>query len=217
MDRFTQLPIYYQFGILVAIAAGLIGLFETVDFEAYIGLDLNPLMSAKNKNVELIALEKKKKDEFNELKQFRKDLEKREQDLKDAKAQLVILLKQVPNEKLTDSFLRTLEANALAAQIGIREIVSQPVVFKGEGGLYAELPFNVTLDGPYYNLRDYFERIGATDRITNVSGLDLDALEDTSKDYQYNPGSTVQGNVKVTTYYIPSEDELVANAPPAGK
>ncbi len=211
MDRFTQLPLLYQFLILVAIAAALVGLFEYVDFEAYTGMDLNPLMSAKMENVELVKDEADKAVKVAGLTKFKAELEQRRRDLDDAKAQLVILLGQVPNEKLTGNFLRTLEANALAFQIGVREIVSQPVVFKE---LYAELPFNVTLDGPYYNLRDYFARIGQTDRITNVSGLDLDELEDTSTDYQYNPGSTVKGNVKITTYYIPSEEELVANAPP---
>ena len=211
MDRFTNLPISYQLGVLVGIAVAIWAGFEFVSGDIVGYPALNPLMAVKEENTRLVADEALKKAEVEKVTLFRAQLQQRRRDLEEAEALLAILRIQVPNERLTDNFLRTLEANALASQIGVRDLVSQPVVFKE---FYAELPFDVNLDGPFFNLRDYFERIAATDRITNVSGLDLDALEETSSDYQYSPGSTVKGSVKVTTYYIPSEDELAANAPP---
>ena len=213
MDRFTRLPLPYQLGILLFVAGGLIAVFEYVGGDLIGFPALNPLKAAKDEQITLQIERDKLEGEVALLETFKAQLEQRERDLAEAEAQLAILRVQVPNEKLTDNFLRSLEGNALASQISVRELVSQPVVFKE---FYAELPFQMNLDGPYFNLRDYFERVGSTERITNVSGLDLNALEETASEYQYTPGSTVKGNVNVTTYYIPSEDELAANAPPAG-
>lgn len=213
MDRFTKLPLHYQLLLLLVVAAGLSAAFEYVGGDLVGFPALNPLKAAKDEQITLQQTHDKLAGEVSLLETFKAQLEQRRSDLADAEAQLAILRVQVPNEKLTDNFLRSLEGNALASQISVRELISQPVVFKE---FYAELPFKMNLDGPYFNLRDYFERVGTTQRITNVSGLDFDALEPTASDYQYTPGSTVKGNVNVTTYYIPSEEELAANAPPEG-
>ena len=36
---------------------------------------------------------------------------------------------------------------------------------------YTEVPFEMELDGPYYSMLNFFDRVGKLERIVNVSGL----------------------------------------------
>ncbi len=109
--------------------------------------------------------------------------------------------------------MRTLQGAAANAQISVRRLTAQSVVFKD---FYAEMPFEVELDGAYYDALEFFDRLGRTTRIINASGLRLEGIDTERGQYTYAPGTTIGGVVTVTTYYIPPEAELAAAAPPQG-
>jgi len=71
---------------------------------------------------------------------------------------------------------------------------------------YTEVPFDMELDGPYYSVLNFFDRVSKLERIVNISNL----LVSTSKKpadakvkhtYQYAPNESVVTSFTATTYF----------------
>ena len=81
-------------------------------------------------------------------------------------AQLETLKSIVPEEQATDEFMKMVFADARAADVNIRTFIPQPLVKKD---IYTEMPFNVRLDGTYYGLLAFFDRLANEQRIISIS------------------------------------------------
>ncbi|HVH70461.1 MAG TPA: type 4a pilus biogenesis protein PilO, partial [Candidatus Dormibacteraeota bacterium] len=81
-----------------------------------------------------------------------------------------------------------------------------------------EMPFEVQADGPYFNVLDFFGRLGRLSRIINVGDLSFDAPETAkSTKYPVRPGTTVSGTFTATTFFTKPADSgavRVAGAQP---
>lgn len=202
--RFNELPWYIQALIYFVVA---VGIFLAGEY-----LEMSPVRSAYNERQRLEDQHRKLVAEVSRLQavkqqhqEFRTRLEALEQQLARART-------FVPEKKEADEFIRTLQASASGSQVAVRSLKSRAVVVKE---FYAEMPFDVEMDGAYYDVSDFFDRLGKTTRIINASGVDLQGLGSRgSKKYDYRAGTTVTGDCVVTTYYTPSEAETAAAAPP---
>ncbi len=99
----------------------------------------------------------------------------------------------MPDEKEVDSFMRMLDAEAGKAGIEIRRYTAQPSAQKD---FYTEVPFEMELDGPYYSMLNFFDRVGKLERIVNVSNLLVATIRKptdakTKNTYQYAPNESV--------------------------
>ena len=109
----------------------------------------------------------------------------------------------VPDEKEVDNFMRMVSGEARKSGVEIRRYTARPYVAKE---FYTEVPFEVEFDGPYYSMLGFFDRLGKTERIVNVSNLlvastrkPMDAKA--KHTYQYAPGETVVATCLTTTYF----------------
>jgi type IV pilus assembly protein PilO len=126
--------------------------------------------------------------------------------------QLETLKTIVPEEKEVDEFIRLLQEAASASGVQIRSLSAQAVVPKE---YHYELPFMISVDGPFFSIEDFFARLSRLSRIINVGDLTFSGLSDPSKArYPVRPGTTVQGTCLVTTFFSKPMD---ASAAPAGK
>jgi type IV pilus assembly protein PilO len=126
--------------------------------------------------------------------------------------QLDTLKTIVPEEKEVDEFMRLLQEAASASGVQIRSLAAQAVVPKD---YHYELPFEITVDGPYFSIEDFFARLSRLSRIINVGDLTFTGLADPAKaKFPVRPGTTVQGKCTVTTFFSKPMDETTA---PAGK
>jgi len=150
--------------------------------------------------------------ENNELESYRPKLKDMERQLANLKQQLEIERRIVPDEKQVDTFIETLDGEAQKAGVELRRYFAKPVVAKE---YYSEVPFDMELDGPYYSMLNFFDRVGKLERIVNISGL-LVATTKTPSDakvkhsYQYAPNESVAATFTATTFF---SHDLV---PPAG-
>ena len=127
-------------------------------------------------------------------------------------SQLATLRSIVPDEQATDEFMRTVFADGLSANTQIRTFVPRPPLVKD---FYVEMPFQVRLDGTYYSLLNFFDRLAHEQRIMSVSGLSLGAPEGGGMGaYKVSSTETVGANCVMTTYY---NKPLTAAAPPPKK
>ncbi len=69
--------------------------------------------------------------------------------------------------------MRLLEGAAAASGVQIRKLTAQNVVSRD---YHFDMPFVIQVDGPYYDIVDFFARLSRLSRIINVGDLKFDTL-----------------------------------------
>jgi len=167
------------------------------------GLYFTVFKSQRDQNTAAQAALETKRKENAELEAYRPKLAEMERQLASLKQQLEIERRIVPDEKEVDGFMRMLDAEASKAGIEIRRYTAQPVAQKD---FYTEVPFEMELDGPYYSMLGFFDRVGKLERIVNVSNLLVASTRKPSdakakKQYQYAPNESIVATCKATTFF----------------
>jgi type IV pilus assembly protein PilO len=104
----------------------------------------------------------------------------------------------VPDDEGADSLVSLLNDVAARTGINVRSLVTEPVV---ERDLYTEVPFKLRLDGTYYDVVEFFDRLGHGQLIVNVSDLALGSPGHGGPgSYTVSTAETVGANCVVTTY-----------------
>ncbi len=128
--------------------------------------------------------------------------------------QLDTLKTIVPEEKEADEFIRLIQGAASSSSVQIRRLKALAIVPKE---YHYEMPFEIQADGPYFNVLDFFGRLGRLSRIINVGDLSFDAPENSkATKYPVRPGTTVSGTFTATTFFTKPADSGAAPAPAAG-
>ncbi|MFY9950915.1 MAG: type 4a pilus biogenesis protein PilO [Candidatus Sulfotelmatobacter sp.] len=155
--------------------------------------------------------------ENNELESYRPKLKDMDRQLANLKQQLEIERRIVPDEKQVDTFIETMDSEAAKAGVELRRYTAKPIVAKE---YYSELPFDLELDGPYYSMLNFFDRVGKLERLVNISGLMVSNTKNPSTakakhTYQYAPNESVVATFTATTFF--SHDLEPAGAAPGAK
>ena len=199
--NFKELTGVKLLGILLVVAVlGSGGLYYTV------------YKSARDQNDAAKVKLQAKLRENAELEAYRPKLADIERQLASLKQQLEIERRIVPDEKEVDNFMRMVSSEARKAGVEIRRYTSRPYVAKE---FYTEVPFEIELDGPYYSVLNFFDRVGKLERIVNMSGLLVSSTKKPGEakvkhTYQYAPNESIVATCEATTFF--SHDL----APPAG-
>lgn len=126
--------------------------------------------------------------------------------------QLDTLKTIVPEEKEVDEFIRQVQGAASASNVQLRRLTAQNIVPKD---YHYEMPFEAQADGPYFNVLDFFSRLGRLSRIINVGDLQFDEPAGAgarSTKYPVRPGETVTGVFTITTFFTKPADTTPAGA-----
>ena len=201
MANFNELSGLKQWGVVIAGGA-------LVSAALYFTL----FKSQSEKNVTAQHALADKVRENNELESYRPKLKQIEQQLTELKQQLEIEQRIVPDEKQVDQFITLLDGEAQKAGVELRRYLakdSRPQQY------YTEVPFDIELDGPYYAVLNFFDRVGKLERIINISNLTLATTKNpqaakVKHSYQYAPNESVVAACTATTFL--SHD---LQAPPA--
>jgi type IV pilus assembly protein PilO len=173
--------------------------------------------SQSDKNAAAQHLVQEKVRENNELESYRPKLKDMERQLANLKQQLEIERRIVPDEKQVEGFIESMDSEAQKAGVELRRYSAKPVSTKE---YYTEVPFDLELDGPYYSMLNFFDRVGKLERIVNVSGLLVSTTKNPTNakvkhSYQYAPNESVAATFTATTFY--SHDLVPAVAGPGAK
>jgi len=198
---FNDIPAPIQGAILVTVAVALAG-----GTFWYCVLPLSDQKDGLDREVKKLKAENDKNEAF---KQQQTEYLNR---IKQLESQLETLRSIVPDEQATDEFMKTVFADGAGTSTQIRTLIPKPPVVKD---FYVEMPFVVRLDGTYYSLLSFFERLAREQRIMSVSGLSLGTPEGGGMGaYKVASTETVGANCVLTTYY---NKPLTAAAPPPPK
>ena len=126
----------------------------------------------------------------------------------------------VPDDKEIDEFIKAMSDSARASNVSIRSIEAGAVEPKD---YFYEAPFKVAVDGPYFQVVDFFTRLSRLSRIINVADL---VFSSPSGHYQgspavpqfpLRPGTTVYGTFTATTYFTGGLQGLATGTKPGQK
>jgi type IV pilus assembly protein PilO len=158
-----------------------------------------------------------KRAEIAQLQPFQGKLAELNSSIDGLKQQLDLQKRIVPEEKEVESFIKVMQAEASHSNIEIRRYTANAVATKE---YYSEAPFSIEIDGPYYAVLDFFQRVGKMERIINISNLAMASVSKPSgakvkRTYRYEPNESVVASCVATTFY--SHASTPAPAKPAGK
>ena len=192
MESFSEISGIKQWGMLLAGAAVITG---ALYFTMYKGQE--------DANAAAQATLDAKQRENAELESYRPKLADMDRQVASLKQQLEIEHHIVPDQKEVDGFIKMLDAEAMKAGVEIRRYTAKPVASKE---FYTELPFEVELDGPYYSMLGFFDRVSKLERIVNVSGLLVANTKKTAEakakhTYQYAANESVVATCTATTFF----------------
>src|SRR6202011_2447487 len=173
-------------------------------------LPFSPVAQERSAVDKAVDQRKALNDEVTQLQVYKQRYGELKQQMDALSKQLETLKAIVPAEKEVDEFIRLVQGAASASNVTIRRFTAQAIVPRE---YHYEMPFEVQADGPYFNLLDFFGRLGRLSRIINVGDLTFDD-PDKSKTAKYplRPGTTVTGIFTATTFFTKPADAGVAPA-----
>jgi hypothetical protein len=109
----------------------------------------------------------------------------------------------VPDEKNVDGFITMMDAEAQKSGVYLRRYAAKDVKSQQ---YYSEVPFDMELDGRYYDTLQFFDRVSKLERIVNINGLLVSTAKNpsgakTKRTYQYAPNESVVATFTATTYF----------------
>lgn len=203
--REMSLPVQaLLFAVLAVVLIG-VGLYAPFSPVQEKDAELKTLMDTKNKLISEKA----------NLEVFQSQLPLVERDIQARKVEIENLRRIIPADKDVDDFIRMMQGAAASAGVNIRRLKALSVAARDQ---YYELPFEVDVDGPYYGVADFFNRLSKVSRIINVGDLSLKSTaEGAGRKYPLRPGTTVSGTFVALTFFSKAAEEPAKQpvAPPA--
>ncbi|HVZ15943.1 MAG TPA: type 4a pilus biogenesis protein PilO [Terriglobales bacterium] len=201
--KWSELSAAKQLGIFIVVALVISGV-------AYYFAD-KPVIDANDQTAKQTAAVKAENDS---LRPYEHKIRELEQQIENLKQQLEIQKRIVPDEKEADNFIRLVQTTAAASGVEVRLYSAKQTTPKE---FYVEAPFDLNLDGPYYSMLNFFDRLAKQERIVTVSNLQMASVEKSGPakvrhQYAYAPSESVVASCTATTYF--SRDAAPA---PAGK
>ena len=204
MASWSEIEPKYKFGVLslacVLIAAGV---WYTI---------VRP-MAQTNKD-DLVALQGKKT-EITQLMPYQARIGQLNKEIEGLRQRIQEQQAIVPEDKQVDAFIRLIQTQAHSSGIEIRRFTAMPVATHD---FYSELPFELELDGPYFSVVRFFEKVGKIDRLVSISGLNMSNLKNpgqakAKKTYSYAPGESVVATCTASAFFSPKTQPAAATKP----
>jgi Tfp pilus assembly protein PilO len=198
-NPFRDMSVFMQGLLALAIAVILVlaGLY----------LPVSPVAEERSAYDKAVQDRTKLNQEVTQLQVYKQRYGELKQQMDALNKQLDTLKTIVPEEKEVDEFIRQVQGAASASNVQLRRLTALKIDTKE---YHYEMPFEAQADGPYFNVLDFFSRLGRLSRIINVGDLQFD-------DPAGRPGTTVSGVFTITTYFTKPADTTPTTAAGAAK
>jgi len=132
--------------------------------------------------------------------------------IKSLQAQLEGMRSIVPDKPEMDRYLKLVYADAGSTSIHVRTFIPKPQL---QQKYYVEMPVEIRIDGTYWQMVNFFNRLAGETRIVSVTSIGLGAPAGGGMgSYEVGSSETVGANCVVTTYYNrPAQPPAPAGGP----
>lgn len=195
MGKFNELPFIARFAIFAVVGAAV---FAGAWYGPVPGFDaMRAANDASTAKLKVLQADNAR------MRPYESQLKEIELQIESLQRQMDRQKQIVPDQKTADQFMRDLQQNAQQSGVEIRSYIAKPVAQKQ---YYSEVPFDLELDGPYFSMLNFFERVGTSERIINVdnlrmSGIGSKAQSSVKRKYDYAPGETVTVACTAKTFF----------------
>ena len=203
MASFNDMPVTGKIGVVIAVALVLTaGLYFGV-YKAIADQNVTDASSLAGKEAEIA-----------QLKPYQNKLADLNRSVDALKQQLELQKRIVPDEQEVEGFIKMMQTEAQKSNVEIRRYTANPIVNKE---FYSEAPFAMEIDGPYYSVLDFFQRVAKMERIININNLAMASVgkptgAKVKKTYKYEPNETVVVSCVATAFF--SRENTAAPPPP---
>ncbi len=196
----------------VQILAALLGGIAIVGAGLFV--PYSPVQTYRAERDQLLADRENLEKEVVPLRTFRAQAAQLKAKMEANEKQLETLRNIVPEDKEVDEFVRQVHGAAVSSRVEVRKLVAKGVNKKD---FHSELPFEITCDGQFYSVLDFFSRMGKLSRIINVGDLKFvhPSKEKSGIKYPLTPGTTMTGVFTATTFFTKSEEPEAPAKQPA--
>src|SRR3954465_2913576 len=192
MAGFSEMPKSAQIGIIAVVCAILFGC-------GWVFM----VKPAKDANDQAQIALTQLQDENKKLREYQPKLDELNRQMASLQQQLAIQQKIVPDQKEADKFMHLMQDTAQSAGVDVRRYTASGLNTKE---FYTEVPFEMDVDGQYYSVLNFFERVNKLERIINISNLKVSttakpADAKVKKQYKYAPSESVVSSFTATTFF----------------
>ena len=201
MKSFSEFTFVQQLGIMLGTAAVIVVVGEFLYFPP-----TDSLKTRREANQELEEKVKKQEAANAQLRPWETKLKDLKAENEHLELQLANLRSIVPEEKEADAFIRMVQGAAVQSGVNLRRFTARS---ENRQELYIEVPFDLTLDGTYFTVLDFFNRLsgqgpGGLGRIVNTGNLRIRPVgAGGGGKYTITANETVAGTCTATTFYSP--------------
>lgn len=183
--------------------AAKVGVLLVIGAVVAVGFYFWPLGAIYDDMKQLRAEVADKHAENERLKQYVPKLAQLDKQVAELEQQLQEAKKIVPDEREADKFITELHDTAAASGIEIRRYTSMPLA---NHDFYTEVPFQIDIDGSYFSVLNFFDKIAKLERIITIGNLQMSNTKTTGpakvkSTYSWAPGETVVASCTATTFF----------------
>ena len=197
-----------QFGVIAAVCLLIV-------LAGYFGMIKSKMDENDTSQAALTQLQ----DENKKLREYQPKLDELNRQMASLQQQLAIQQKIVPDQKEADKFMHLMQDTAQSAGVEVRRYTASGLNTKE---FYTEVPFEMDIDGQFYSVLNFFERVNKLERIINISNMKVSTTSKPAdakvkKAYKYSPSESVVSSFVATTFFSHDAPASTAPAKPAAK
>ena len=134
---------------------------------AYWQLFFQPIQTERN---QLVAKAQELQRNLNNARAVASNIPAVESEIEGMERDLELALKQLPNRKQFEDLLQDISTAGKKVGVAIKSIDRDKEVPRD---FYAEVPFQLEIEGSYHDLARFFEMVASLPRIVNIGSLDI--------------------------------------------
>lgn len=187
MERLGKVPKSIRLAVVAGFLLSIVG--------AYWQLSYKPV---RRETTQLVAKAQELQRNLNGARAVAANIPAVESEISDMERELEVALKQLPNRKQFEDLLQDISTAGKKVGVAIKTIDRDKEVPRD---FYAEVPFQLEIEGSYHDLARFFEMVASLPRIVNIGSLDIQV----SKESQAETRLRVAGRAR--TYRFLNGDE----------
>lgn len=164
LEQLAKIPKAIRLAVVCTLLAGIAGAYWYTSYQP-----------AQARRAELIAQSQGLQRTLNNARSVANNLPAFEAEVAGLERDLDLALKQLPNRKQFEDLLQDISTAGKKVGVSIKTIDRNKEV---ERDFYAEVPFNLELEGTYHDLARFFEMVATLPRIVNVGALEIDVQDE---------------------------------------
>ena len=180
IEQLAKVPKAIRLAVVSVLLVSLVGIYWYVSYQP-----------AQARRAELVTQSQELQRTLNNARSVANNLPAFEAEVAELERDLDLALKQLPNRKQFEDLLQDISTAGKKVGVSIKTIDRNKEVKRD---FYAEVPFNLELEGTYHDLARFFEMVATLPRIVNVGALQIDVAKET------RTGTNLKVSGKATTF-----------------